>query len=56
MDDRQLPQVGHRAARRADLNAVFIPHEHTWVLEHEEFGAHTATLELASFTELLTHF
>nr|WP_257018909.1 HAD family hydrolase [Streptomyces sp. TLI_235] len=43
-------------ARRAGLNAIFIPHEHTWVLEHEEFGAHTATLELRSFTELLGHF
>ncbi|WP_431682433.1 HAD family hydrolase [Kitasatospora sp. KL5] len=43
-------------ARRAGLNAVFIPHEHTWVLEHEEFGAHTATLELRAFTELLGHF
>ncbi|GAA2812872.1 HAD family hydrolase [Kitasatospora aburaviensis] len=43
-------------ARRAGLNAVFIPHEHTWVLEHEEFGEHTATLQLPAFPELLAHF
>lgn len=43
-------------ARRAGLHTVFIPHEHTWVLEHQEFGADTATLELARFPELLGHF
>ncbi|WP_405010195.1 HAD family hydrolase [Kitasatospora sp. NBC_01539] len=43
-------------ARRAGLRTVFIPHVHTWVLEHEEFGAHTATLEIRTFPELLAHF
>lgn len=43
-------------AGRAGLNTVYIPHEHTWVLEHEEFGDDTATLALRSFPELLKHF
>lgn len=43
-------------ARRAGLNAVHIPHEHTWVLEHEEFLDDKATLVLGSFPELLKHF
>ncbi|WP_354642991.1 HAD family hydrolase [Kitasatospora camelliae] len=49
-------------AGRAGLRTVFIPHEHTWVLEHEEFGADGAdgadgaTLQLRGFGELLEHF
>jgi putative hydrolase of the HAD superfamily len=43
-------------ALRAGLNAVHIPHEHTWVLEHEEFQDDKATLVLRTFPELLEHF
>lgn len=45
-------------ARRAGLNAVFIPHQHTWVLENDvELDPHdTGVLRLAAFTELGEHF
>ncbi|MQS14890.1 HAD family hydrolase [Streptomyces kaniharaensis] len=43
-------------ALRAGLKAVYIPHEHTWVLEHEEFRPEDATLALRGFAELLEHF
>lgn len=43
-------------ARWAGMRTVFIPHEHTWVLEHEELGSDEATLRLLSFPELLEHF
>ena len=43
----------------AGLNAVFIPHDFTWVLEHEAVAAPPVDrqlLELTSFVELLRHF
>ncbi len=43
----------------AGLNAIFIPHDFTWVLEHEVVDAPPAgrrLLELASFSDLLLHF
>ncbi|MFD5463100.1 HAD family hydrolase [Kitasatospora sp. NPDC127059] len=43
-------------ALRAGLKAVYIPHEHTWVLEHDEFRPEEATLVLRTFAELLEHF
>jgi putative hydrolase of the HAD superfamily len=44
-------------ARGAGLNAVFIPHQHTWVLDHAELDpADGGILHLASFTELGEHF
>ncbi|MFG2822862.1 HAD family hydrolase [Kitasatospora sp. NPDC048365] len=43
-------------ALRAGLKAVYIPHEHTWVLEHEVFRPEEATLALGRFAELLEHF
>ncbi|MCX5209551.1 HAD family hydrolase [Kitasatospora sp. NBC_00240] len=44
-------------ARRAGLNAVFIPNDNTWVLEHTELDpADTGVLHLRSLTELLDHF
>ncbi|WP_020669598.1 HAD family hydrolase [Amycolatopsis nigrescens] len=42
-------------ARAAGLNAVFIPNEHTWVLEHEELDDEHV-LRLEKFPDLLTHF
>ncbi|MCD0485897.1 HAD hydrolase-like protein [Streptacidiphilus sp. ASG 303] len=43
-------------ALRAGLKTVYIPHEHTWVLEHDEFRPEEATLVLRTFAELLDHF
>jgi putative hydrolase of the HAD superfamily len=43
----------------AGLNAVFIPHDFTWVLEHEVVEAPPkgrTLLELSGFAELLKHF
>ncbi|MFF7993711.1 HAD family hydrolase [Kitasatospora xanthocidica] len=50
------PKSDIAPARRAGLRTVYIPHEHTWVLEHEELGPDAATLRLGAFTELLRHF
>lgn len=44
-------------ARQAGMNAVFIPHEHTWILEHAELDPHDeGVLRLTRFPELLDHF
>jgi putative hydrolase of the HAD superfamily len=43
-------------ARQAGLKAVYIPHDHTWVLEKEEFLPDQDTLYLRTFAELLSHF
>ncbi|MFF8787504.1 HAD family hydrolase [Streptomyces sp. NPDC015125] len=44
-------------ARSAGLNAVFIPHDRTWVLEHGELDpADEKILRLPSFGALLRHF
>ncbi|MFK0292273.1 HAD family hydrolase [Streptomyces sp. NPDC090442] len=44
-------------ARSAGLNAVFIPHDHTWVLEHEELDpGDEKVLRLGAFGELVRHF
>ncbi|MFG3226981.1 HAD family hydrolase [Kitasatospora sp. NPDC048194] len=50
------PKSDIAPARRAGLRTVFIPHEHTWVLEHEEIGPDEVTLQLKAFPELLGHF
>lgn len=44
-------------ARAAGLNAVFIPNEHTWILEHDTLDRGDAqVLTLKAFPELLKHF
>ncbi|MFG2225791.1 HAD family hydrolase [Streptomyces sp. NPDC048644] len=44
-------------ARSAGLNAVFIPHDRTWSLEHGDIDPDDEkVLQLASFGELLQHF
>ncbi|KJY31366.1 HAD family hydrolase [Streptomyces sp. NRRL S-495] len=44
-------------ARAVGMNAVFIPNDHTWVLEHSELDpADEAVLHLRTFRELLDHF
>ncbi len=53
------PRSDINPALAAGLGAVFIPHDFTWVLEHEllEAPADPAKLlELKSFAELLEHF
>jgi putative hydrolase of the HAD superfamily len=44
-------------ARAVGMNAVFIPHQHTWVLEHAELDpADGGVLRLSTFPQLLDHF
>ncbi|WAL67022.1 HAD-IA family hydrolase [Amycolatopsis cynarae] len=44
-------------ARQAGLNAVFIPNDNTWALEHEEVDpADDRVLHLTRFPDLLSHF
>jgi putative hydrolase of the HAD superfamily len=44
-------------ARAAGMNAVFIPNDNTWVLEHDELDpTDERVLRLATFPELLDHF
>lgn len=44
-------------ARRAGMNAVFIPNENTWTLEDDELDpADDRVLHLARFPDLLGHF
>lgn len=50
------PKSDIAPARKAGLRTVFIPHAHTWVLEHVELGPDEATLQLGAFPELLRHF
>jgi putative hydrolase of the HAD superfamily len=50
------PRSDINPAISAGINAVYIPHPHTWVLEHEEPVQHPRLLELGSFSELRHHF
>ncbi|QBD75677.1 HAD family hydrolase [Ktedonosporobacter rubrisoli] len=52
------PRSDINPALAAGLNAVFIPHPHTWRLEHEEVlnNGRGQLLTLSAFTELRTHF
>jgi putative hydrolase of the HAD superfamily len=53
------PKSDINPALAAGLNAVFIPHDFTWVLEHELIDAAPPgqrLMELASFAELTQHF
>ena len=50
------PRSDINPALGAGLSAVFIPHPHTWVLEHEEPIEHPRLLQLRSFSELQLHF
>lgn len=43
-------------ARAAGLNAVYIPHQHTWVLEHSELPDDDRVLRLTDLPALLDHF
>lgn len=52
------PKSDINPALGAGLNAVFIPHDNTWVLEHEEVAVamNSELLVLESFSELTKHF
>ncbi len=52
------PRSDINPALAAGLKAVFIPHQHTWQLEHEDVPetADGRLLRLASFSELRKYF
>jgi putative hydrolase of the HAD superfamily len=53
------PKSDINPALAAGLNAVFIPHDFTWVLEHEMVDAPSGSgqlMELGSFRELTNYF
>jgi putative hydrolase of the HAD superfamily len=54
------PRSDVNPALEAGLNAVFVPHDMTWVLEHEEIASPQKNgqrlLRLAKFAELREHF
>ncbi|MEU8299833.1 HAD family hydrolase [Micromonospora sp. NPDC048909] len=51
------PRSDIRPARAAGMNAVFIPNENTWVLEHDDLDpTDLGVLRLAAFPDLLRHF
>jgi len=53
------PKSDINPALAAGFNAVFIPHDFTWVLEHEAVEpvpAEQTLIELKSFVDLLLHF
>src|SRR6185312_9791830 len=54
------PRSDVNPALEAGLNAVFVPHDMTWVLEHEEISAPTKNgqrrLQVQKFAELSLHF
>ena len=53
------PKSDINPALAAGLNAVFVPHDNTWVLEHEELApapADARLLVLEKFPELREHF
>ncbi len=50
------PRSDINPAIGAGMNAVFIPHPHTWVLEHEEPISHPRLIELDKFSDLCSCF
>jgi putative hydrolase of the HAD superfamily len=51
------PKSDINPALEAGINAVFVPHEHTWRLEHEEVReGNGRLLKLERFAELKEHF
>jgi putative hydrolase of the HAD superfamily len=50
------PRSDINPAVAAGMNAVFIPHPHTWVLEHEPPVRNPRVLRLARFADLRSHF
>ncbi len=50
------PRSDINPAIGAGLNAVYIPHPHTWVLEHEDPVRHPNLLEVKRFADLCLYF
>jgi putative hydrolase of the HAD superfamily len=53
------PRSDINPALSAGLNAIFVPHPSTWVLEHEvviEAPSGQMLLEISGFSQLLAHF
>ena len=50
------PRSDINPALAAGMHAVYIPHPHTWTLEHEEPAVHPHLLELEKFSDLRRHF
>jgi putative hydrolase of the HAD superfamily len=53
------PRSDINPALSAGLNAIFVPHPSTWVLEHEVVGeppSGQTLLKLSAFAQLLAHF
>lgn len=51
------PKSDINPALEAGINAVFVPHEHTWQLEHEEVReADGRLLRISKFAELRSYF
>ncbi len=50
------PRSDINPAISAGMNAVYIPHPHTWILEHEEPVRHPRLLEVERFSDLRKHF
>ena len=51
------PKSDINPALEAGLNAVLVPHAHTWVLEHQDLrGVDGRFLQIESFSDLTRHF
>lgn len=53
------PKSDINPALSAGINAVFVPHDQTWILEHETVGPvpeHTCLLQIEKFSDLQKHF
>ena len=50
------PRSDINPAVRAGLRAIYIPHPHTWELEHEEVDDDDRIVEIPAFRELLEIF
>ena len=53
------PKSDINPALAAGINAVFVPHDNTWILEHEEVNAESGLgrlLQLERFSDLCRHF
>jgi putative hydrolase of the HAD superfamily len=53
------PKSDINPALAAGINAVFVPHDNTWILEHEEVAPDAGTgrlLQVERFSDLRKHF
>ncbi len=50
------PKSDINPALEVGLNAVFIPHPHTWRLEHEEVRQSPKLIQIERFAQLTEHF